>query len=728
MDVKSRIASLEAAQSNQVRTSPIRASHDESSPRVAPLDAIGIEITSISSPSPERPLSTTSFASQNRINRLQRQAASIVAASSPTSSVGTPATPITKNKPRAPQPPDSPMVSENASMRQAARERRLMGATGNQKGEELGSPPSSLPAHNRGGPAGTGNFARSASPAGESVNAGDNRNINSNSNGIAAVKSPPRTAKLQRVLAKPRTSGRNITGKSSSRRDTPSETKVPARRQASFAITDSVSASGAGGGGDTSDQRHGMLMPETDQPSEEEKSLVKKSAGRMAKVQQIKKKRSLDQHRRRKKPGSSSSSGQRKQQHQQQVDPPSFAEDDSVPPSPTTVQVVASLDHATDDEMTQTSVRQIVGNAYEESRKATGYSEDCLSPDPGAYGHESSSRLWMEEKNEKDDPVRGGLMIARSSSTEYDTDGEGRSRIASTLYGEDVAQDPSESVVSSSQVTPAEAALLGKNRQKKSMKGKQGQGNNNGTFDYSERDDEGSAASLSYEQRKQKEVREKEARNAAVAAAKAKMDDGPFVQTEDVEHYRKTLDTPIVKTAFGVVGAATVGCILLGPVGLLVGAAAVGIGIGAMQIPEEQRSHMQDKASETMKSVQDSAFNASETLSNSCAASYKDSGIAEHVPADMENCFAVVEDEVGVAENELVDEANDKAHPLDPSGPKVMDGRPLSSPSRTGRVRDQKEKVACLQEGTCLRYSVGLNIVVFYIAGRSTLTFSLSNE
>jgi hypothetical protein len=160
-----------------------------------------------------------------------------------------------------------------------------------------------------------------------------------------------------------------------------------------------------------------------------------------------------------------------------------------------------------------------------------------------------------------------------------------------------------------------------------------------------------------------------------------------------------------VKTAFGVIGAATVGCILLGPVGLLVGAAAVGIGIGAMQIPEEQRSHMQDKASETMKSVQDSAFNASETISNSCAASYKDSGIADHVPADMEKCFAVVEDEVGVAENELVDElkANDKAHPLDPSGPNVMDGRPPPSPARTGRVRNQKEKVACLQEGTCLQ-------------------------
>jgi hypothetical protein len=431
----------------------------------------------------------------------------------------------------------------------------------------------------------------------------------------------------------------------------------------------------------------------------------------MAKVQRIKKKRNLDQHRRRKKAGSSSSSGQRKQHQQEQEHPSSFDT------APTLVHVMASIDHAEDDEMTQTSVRQIVGNVYKDSPKAR-FSEEGLSPDPGAYGDQSSSRLWMaktEEKSEKDDPIRGGLMIARSSSTEYDTDGEGHSRIASTLYGEDVVQDPSLSVMSSSQMTPAEAALLGKYRQKKSKKAKQVQGNNTETFDYGERDDEGSAASLSYEQRRQKEAREKEARDAAVAAAKAKMDDGPFVQTEDVEHYRKSLDTPIVKTAFGVVGAATVGCILLGPVGLIVGAAAVGIGIGAMQIPEEQRSHMQDKASETMKSVQDSALNCSETVSNSCAASYKDSGIAEHVPAEMENCFAVVEDEVGVEENELVDElkANDKAHPLDPAGPKVVDGRPVPSPSRTGRVRDQKEKVACLQEGTCLEYSAGLNIVLF---------------
>jgi hypothetical protein len=687
MDVRSRIASFEA-QNNQVRTSPLKSSNDESSLstgesptglyKIAPLDAIAITAISTSSPSPERPLSTTSFASQNRINRLQRQAAATVTASSPTTSVTTPATPTKKNKQRA----------------QAARERHLMGASANQngKGEELaGVPTSPLSAHHRGGSTVMGNSGKSTSVAGEFANGRGNINNNINGKSNTDVKSPPRTSKLQRVLAKPRTSSRKITGnssnggKSNSRRETPNETKVPARRQASTAIIDSATGS-VGSAGVTGDQRE--LMPEIDHPIEEEKSPARKSAGRMAKVQQIKKKRSMDQHRRRKKPGSSS---QRKQQ--EQPHPSSFTEDD-------TVQLMASVDHATDDEMTQTSVRQIVGNVYEESPKS-------LSPDPGAYGHQSSSRLWMantEEKSERDDPAMK-IMIARSSSTEYDTDGEGHSRIASTLYGEDVAQNPSLSAVSSSQVTPAEAALLGKNRLKKSKKGKQAKGNNNGTFDYGERDDEGSAASLSYEQRRQKEVKEKEARVAAVAAAKAKMEDGPFVQTEDVEHYRKSMDTPIVKTAFGVVGAATVGCILLGPVGLLVGAAAIGLGIGAMQIPEEQRSHMQDKASETMKNVQESAFNASETVSNSCAASYKDSGIAEHVPADMENCFAVVEDEVGVAENELVDEFKANGNPLDPSA-KMMDGRLVPSPSRAGRVRD-KEKVACLQEGTSIQPSFG---------------------
>ena len=436
------------------------------------------------------------------------------------------------------------------------------------------------------------------------------------------------------------------------------------------------------------------MLPEIDHPSEEDKSPVRKSSsGRMAKVQRIKKIRNLEHVRRH----------SRKQNQEPFVphSPPAFG-------APTTV---SSLDHDTDDEKTLTSVRQIVGNTYEESPKGNNngrYADKGgLSP---AFGDQASRMMWTdsagEEKSDKAAAAaaaananhgdhRRSLMMARSSSTEYDTD-EDTSRVGSvTLYGEVVMEEPGSSVISSSRVTQAEAALLGQNRRTKTKrKSKQG-GDNNGTFDRDDADDN-SAESLSYEQRRQKEAREKKARVAAVAAARAQMDNGPFVQTEDVEHYRKSLDTPIAKTAAGIVGAATLGCIILGPVGLLIGAAAVGIGVGAMQIPQEQRSHMQDKASETMKNVQESAFNASETMSNSCVASYKDSGIAEHVPIEIESC-CVGQEETTMPDIKLVDDQNGNEGSLNGDGPK--EGKRQQSPVRSGRVRNKKEKVACLQEG-----------------------------
>ena len=37
------------------------------------------------------------------------------------------------------------------------------------------------------------------------------------------------------------------------------------------------------------------------------------------------------------------------------------------------------------------------------------------------------------------------------------------------------------------------------------------------------------------------------------------MEKGPFLQKDDVEHYRKSVDTPLGRTAMGVAAAATVG-------------------------------------------------------------------------------------------------------------------------------------------------------------------------
>ena len=55
-----------------------------------------------------------------------------------------------------------------------------------------------------------------------------------------------------------------------------------------------------------------------------------------------------------------------------------------------------------------------------------------------------------------------------------------------------------------------------------------------------------------------------------------------------------------------------------------------------LDAPEEQRSLMHKKASKAFAGVSETAFTASENLSNSCATTCKDSGLAEHVPNGSE--------------------------------------------------------------------------------------------
>jgi hypothetical protein len=232
------------------------------------------------------------------------------------------------------------------------------------------------------------------------------------------------------------------------------------------------------------------------------------------------------------------------------------------------------------------------------------------------------------------------------------------------------------------------------------------------TYDYGDRDDD-SQRSLSYEQRRQKMEREQEARAAAVAAAKAELD-GPFMQKDDVEHYRKVVDTPLGRTAAGAAAAATVGCILLGPVGIFLGVAAVGIGVGYMQIPEEQRHVMNRKVQEAMKSAQESALDASETLSHTCLASYKDSGIAEHVPVEIETCcVSLVGMEGGAPEGDLDEDSllhrdgadGEEGDVTKKSEP--VERRKGSTPTHHNSwLREKKEKVSVLRKGTmCMAVS-----------------------
>lgn len=223
------------------------------------------------------------------------------------------------------------------------------------------------------------------------------------------------------------------------------------------------------------------------------------------------------------------------------------------------------------------------------------------------------------------------------------------------------------------------------------------------TFDYGERHDgdDDDDASVTFEQRKEAARRAKEAEKSRKAGFR---DDAvnPLLNTEDVNFYRQTLDTPAAKIAGGLACAGTVGCLLLGPVGLLVGAAAVGIGVGVMQIPEEQRAHVKDKAVKTVHQAKESAVNASEVLSSSCAAGCHDLGVDEHVPANVKEFFENPgpkkgpKDDASVANGGAngVERSKDVNGPAQGAGaegrkpPKLMN----QSPSKTG-----KRRAACLR-------------------------------
>ena len=53
--------------------------------------------------------------------------------------------------------------------------------------------------------------------------------------------------------------------------------------------------------------------------------------------------------------------------------------------------------------------------------------------------------------------------------------------------------------------------------------------------------------------------------------------------------------------------------------GLLVGAASVGIGMGVMQIPEEQRTNVRNHAATSLEKARDIACDLSDTMSTNCA-------------------------------------------------------------------------------------------------------------
>ena len=239
-------------------------------------------------------------------------------------------------------------------------------------------------------------------------------------------------------------------------------------------------------------------------------------------------------------------------------------------------------------------------------------------------------------------------------------------------------------------------------------------GDDERTFDYDERDDGDDDASVTYEQRKEAQRRAKEAEKTRKAGFVEEAV-SPLLNTEDVSYYRQTMDTPAAKITGGLVAAGTVGCLLLGPVGLLVGAAAVGIGVGIMQIPEEQRAHVRDKAVKTVHQAKESAVHASEVLSSSCAAGCHDLGVADHFPADVKEFFenpnpnkkGTKEDTSvnGGANGPGIERSIDINGPVpNPDGrkpPKLMN----QSPSKMG-----KRRAACLRN--CKELSSDLRVII----------------
>lgn len=171
------------------------------------------------------------------------------------------------------------------------------------------------------------------------------------------------------------------------------------------------------------------------------------------------------------------------------------------------------------------------------------------------------------------------------------------------------------------------------------------------TFDYGDRDDD-SNGGVSYARRR----REAEQRRVLLAASnpndlnnnipnsnlqqsihQAVSPNGnngePMLLSKDDMEHLSMNESASLRLSAGVAAVATVGlCVVGGPVGLLAGVAAGGLGFGYMQIPEEERKKIQAKAEKAVSNLQEKACDASEAMSSSCINTYQDSGVADHVP------------------------------------------------------------------------------------------------
>jgi hypothetical protein len=329
-------------------------------------------------------------------------------------------------------------------------------------------------------------------------------------------------------------------------------------------------------------------------------------------------------------------------------------------------------------------------------------------------------RDWLDEEKSEKEKHRGGVFRTASSS-DYDTDGDlsKTSNLSHNNIDNNALDGPSQS--QATDVNDFFAARLSYTQPNH----KRGiTEDDERTFDYGDRDDD-SNGSASYATRKLKEaqrraLREEQGKEPQSATFQTSpITELPLLNKDDIEHYKKSMDTPAVKMGAGVAGIATLGCLVFGPLGLLAGAAAVGIGVGVMKLPEEKRSDMQDRATKAMNEFQEKAMDVSDNLSNSCATSscattYKESGVAEHFPP----CFDLGSDLVenaheSMTQSEIVRGGKNRnpvgssggvtksgaKHPSIPSS-KLGEGSLVIPPTSqaSSRMRNKK-KVACLRNG-----------------------------
>ena len=157
-------------------------------------------------------------------------------------------------------------------------------------------------------------------------------------------------------------------------------------------------------------------------------------------------------------------------------------------------------------------------------------------------------------------------------------------------------------------------------------------------------------------------------------------------------------NSPLAKTAAGISAVALVG-LAVGPVGFVLGAAAVGAGIGVMHLPEEKRNEMHERATHILNDANEQARILNETVSTSCVQVCEQAGMSKAAEkySTHVNCDKKSEMDIDVTESEMNLDADDNK----------ITGRGIHNPE-TGPMDDDRQsmmmpRVNCNRRVACFR-------------------------